>query len=336
MNRFFRSSLALLLAGASSSLIAAESRSNVFSLFPKSLQKNPQVDFNVITEMTAEGRKAPQPAPQSPIYYVSSPGNFVQRGHGAAAREKPPAVERMETAMENALAKRGYLRATKDHPASLVVVYTWGSHSAPDPEDPEAARTISNHVLIDEMIERARLVGGDKFANELIKAMEEEGAARQATPKPREDPTGEVPAQPNVMGDVGTSSTPTLFSALERFRRKNDKNASFMEDAGNSIFFVVASAVTFSATKPETKILLWRTKMTVNSGGVSMTETLPSLVAAAGPYLGREMSEPEILRQRIGREGRVEVGTPTVVSEKSENETAKQTGPTKPSAPAQK
>ncbi|HEX2852431.1 MAG TPA: hypothetical protein VHO24_04265 [Opitutaceae bacterium] len=333
MNRLLRACVALIFtAGASAGAsAAADNGSAIFSLLPKAFQKNPRVDFNVITEMTPDGRQAPQPSPQSPIYYVSTPGSFVQRGHGSPAREKPPAVERMEGAMEAALAKRGYLRGTKENPATIVIVYTWGSHSAPDPEDPESPATISNRVLIDEMLERARLVGGDKFANELIRAMEEEGSVRRATPKPREDPTGEIPAQPNIMGDIATM--PSLSSPLERFRRKNTKHESMMEDAGNSIYFVVASAVTFSSTKPDTKILLWRTKMTVNASGLSLPETLPSLVAAAGPFLGREMSEPEIIHQRVTREGKVEVGAPTVVSD---NEAAKPNAPVKPAAPAKK
>jgi hypothetical protein len=314
MNGFFRACTALLFASTALSLAAADSKSNnVFSILPKSFQKNPRVDFNILTEMTAEGRKAPQPSPQAPIYYVTSPGNFVQRGHGAPAGEKPPAVERMEAAMESALAKRGYLRAKENQTASFALVYSWGSHSAPGADDPENTAALPNEVLIRELLERARLIGGDQFANELVKAIEDESATRRSNPPPREDPTGAMPTMPNVMGDM--RMTLIVTSPLEQFRRKSPKHEAILDDAGGSIYFVVASAITFSSTNPDTKVLLWRTKMTVNADGISMTESLPALVSAAGPYFGREMKEPEMLHQRISREGRVEVGTPTVVSD---------------------
>ncbi len=290
-----------------------DSSSNVFSLLPKSFQKNPHVDFNVITEMTNEGRKAPQPAPGRPSYYLTKPGGFVQLGHGASARDKPPAVEQMERTMEKSLVESGYLGATKDHPPTVVIVYSWGSHSSPlgdDVSDPDAGSatpsTVSNEVLINELVERARLVGGDKFAQQLVKAMAEEGAARRATYKPREDPTGGVPAQPNIMGE-GTGLMTRIFSPIERFREHSAKNRNLVQDAGGSVYFVVASAYDFASATTNSKILLWRTKMTVNSDGMSLMETLPALITAAAPYFGKDMPEAEILGQRIHREGTVKL-----------------------------
>lgn len=308
-----------VLAGAWSPSAAG---SSVFHLVPKSLQKNPTVDFNIITEMTNEGRKAPQPTREAPIYYLTQPGMFIQRGHGAPAGEKPPAVERMEKVMEAALAKSGYLGATKDHPPTVVIVYSWGSHSAPADEDDSTDPTISNHALLDDMFERARLVGGEKFYNELVKAMAESGALKDATAKPRADPTGEgVPPQPNTAGEASGTMT-SIFDPVERFRRREPKHESLMQDAAGSIYFVIASAFDFASAKTDSKILLWRTKMTVASTGISMPETLPALISAAGPYFGRDMTEPEIVAQKVNREGKVEIGTPTVVPEETSGKTA--------------
>jgi len=65
--------------------------------------------------------------------------------------------------------------------------------------------------------------------------------------------------------------------------------------------------------------------MTVNALGVNMLETVPSLISSAGPYFGREMADPVVLTKRISREGKVEVGTPTVVPDDAT--------PVKPTAP---
>lgn len=285
----------------------------VFNLLPRAFQKNPQVDFNVITEMTDAGRRARKPAPGEPLYYITKPAGYLKLGHGAGGREKPPEVEKMEAVLERSLAASGYLGATPDHRPSVVIIYSWGSHSNPlidnDPED----EPFPNKVLIDEMIERARLVGGEKFAQEFIKAMAEAGSSRSAIAKPRVDPTGAVPTQPNVLGDAAGMMT-QIFSPVELFRNRSEKTRSLMEDIGASIYFVVASAYDYDSVARDQKVLLWRTRMSVNSAGVAMTETLPALIAAAGPYFGRDMTEVEIVNQRLNREGQIEIGTPEVIS----------------------
>lgn len=285
----------------------------VFNILPKAFQKQPHVDFNVITEMTPAGRLVPPARPGAPQYYITKPAGFLQLGHGAAAQEQPPEVARMEAILERSLAASGYLGASPGHPPSLVIIYSWGSHSNPMANDDPEAETLSNKALIDDMIERARIVGGEKFAQEMVKAMAEAGAAREATAKPRVDPTGAVPTQPNVLGDAAGMMT-QVFNPIERFRNQSDKSRSLMEDVGASVYFVIASAYDYQSVARDQKILLWRTKMSVNAAGVAMTETLPALIASAGPYFGKDMTEVEIVNQRLNREGQVEIGTPEVVS----------------------
>ena len=85
--------------------------------------------------------------------------------------------------------------------------------------------------------------------------------------------------------------------------------------AANDCYFMIASAYDYAAVARGQRKLLWRTKMTVNAQGVSMTESLPPLIATAAPFLGRETAEPEIISRRVSRKGHVEIGTPTVVDE---------------------
>ena len=75
----------------------------------------------------------------------------------------------------------------------------------------------------------------------------------------------------------------------------------------------MASAYDYQAMGKNRRILLWRTKMTVDTKGVSMTDTLPAVIVAAGPYFGRETEEATVLTKRVVRQGKVDVGTPTVV-----------------------
>ncbi len=88
----------------------------------------------------------------------------------------------------------------------------------------------------------------------------------------------------------------------------------FLNDqAKDEVYFVVASAYDYAALARGERRLAWRTTMTANSTGVAIAETLPPLLASGAAFFGRETVEPEIGARRISREGRVLIGTPTVV-----------------------
>lgn len=99
----------------------------------------------------------------------------------------------------------------------------------------------------------------------------------------------------------------------------------FLRDQINEdIYYVVASAYDYNSVARGDKKLAWRTSMTVNAIGVSMAETLGPLIAVASPFFGRETVEPQIDVRRSPRTGKVEMGAPTVVSDKApENKPAK-------------
>ena len=328
-----------------------------FSLLPKSFQKNPAVDFNVITEMTSEGKKAPKPTERQPIYYIAQPGQYTQLGLEHIANEKPPPVADLERAMQKALASSGYLpSADAGHKPRLVVVFNYGSFgrfsndfdefeeevaadeayqqasvgasadSAPTAPQVPIRRAVTAdellpYVLADaekrrDVIERAALVAGAKFARELAEAIAKEvdyRLARSGVGAPEEDPA----------------------SPFNRFRNDNEKLMYFVQESFSSCYFVIASAYDYTAMSKGNRLLLWRTKMTVNSLGISMTESLPSLIVSAGPYLGREMGEAAIISKQISREGHVRIGTPTVVDDSAKSPTnapavPKKTEPAKP------
>lgn len=303
----------------------------VFSLLPKAFQKHPELDFHVISEMTNEGRKAKPPTPQHPVYYLSHAGKFTQLGHNPPANEHGPDIGELTRSMQKALAASNYVPATPSSPLpSLVVVFTYGSfarfstemydfeqtvameqlYQNADPSDSVPAPFISGGdnrdadsllpiVLSDrgartDVLQRAELIGGEKFAHGLAAALDQEAVYQRG----REGLS--VPGIENA-------------SPFHRFMNANDDLMELVEQSFNSCYFVVASAYDYVAMKQGRKVLLWRTKMTVDSSGVSMSETLPSLVVAAGPYFGRDMTVPATLNRKITREGHVEVGTPEVV-----------------------
>ena len=276
----------------------AEKPKFVFSFAPRSMQKNPTLDMTVITEMTPEGKKRKAVTPSEPAYYLAQPGGFKQMGTAAASEHQPP-QEMMESIMKRGLAKNGYLPTDDAHPASIALIYHWGSFAKVDTSDPEMMTT-TNEVIYRELLERATLTGGSKFAAELSKAMEQrfELVNAQVPQRPAGDGqmVGPEAVIPNVVGG--------MMDPVEHFLSRDKRTRFLAEQADSDLYYVIASAFDYAALAKGQKLLLWRTKMTVDARGVSMTQTFPTLVSSAAAYFGREMDGPATLVQSV-REGRI-------------------------------
>ncbi|HEY0967123.1 MAG TPA: hypothetical protein VGD88_07040 [Opitutaceae bacterium] len=296
----------------------------VLSLAPKAFQKNPQLDFNVITEMTGEGRKRPRPSSAQPATFVAQSGKYLALGDGVAPTLLPP-VEKLQEIMIRALAVNHFLPAIEGGPTpDLVVVFSYGAHSVNDEdplaeleranaeaeaiaagEDPQPTpangvkgseellgRALSDLTFRKDLLERAALIGGTPFANELAAVIAEQVThARSA-------------------GALGLSSG---LGPFQRFRERDSRTRHLVEESFSSCYFVIATAYDYASVARNDRIPLWRTRMTVNSAGVNMTESLPPLIAAAAPFLGREMPHAAVMTRRIDRSGTVTIGEATVI-----------------------
>ena len=104
-----------------------------------------------------------------------------------------------------------------------------------------------------------------------------------------------------------------FVNPINLFKLRGPNNEQLLNQTVEDVYYVIASAYDYRSVATDRKVLLWRTRMTVASTGVSQVQTLPTLVLTAAPYLGKEMTGPQILRKRAFRNGEVEIGTPTVV-----------------------
>ncbi len=314
-----------------------------FELLPRAFQKKPLVDVHVITEMTPSGRTQPVPTAAQPAYYVTRPAGQLALGQGSPANEKPADVAKLEALMAASLAVSHYLPAKEGQEPRLVIIYSWGSHSAPlgqdDPsfneetsDDGATTRSAdtgeSQDTLIREMLERAKLVGGDKFAADLIKAINQEAAMRRATPE------NSLDALASPMGPISFG----MMSPMERFRNRNPKTMGMLEDIGGSIYFVIASAYDATSVAANRRVLLWRTKMTTRATGLNLAESMPSLIVTAGPYFGKDMNESESIRRRLSRDGTVELAPLEIlgVAEGQNQPGQDRSAPDKPAEPPKK
>lgn len=251
----------------------------VFKLTPKAFQKNPRVDLAVITELTAEGRKVRTPTADNPIYYHAETAGFHEEGHGDGTRKSPPSTYTfMQVKLEESLTQNHFLRETPDHPATIALFYFWGVHS----------RLNSNvdDIGFRNLLSRAKLVGGTQFAEELDRAL-----------------------RASVLGNGMLWG---IADPVYQFRERDTLHRELMSQILDDVYYVVVSAYDGAALARGERRLLWRTKMSTSSQGVSLEETLPALVIGGAGFFGREMKEAEVVAKIIDRTGRVEIGEPKV------------------------
>jgi len=264
------------------------------SLLPIALQKRPAVVFNAITEMTPEGRARRVPTAQEPMYYYSPPARFVQRGDKSGG-EQPPPVDSLEAAMRKELAANGYLPIADDlQRPDVVIVFDFGSHGSMfdgiDSANELVRFVIGSPYVLKDVLERAKFVGGDKFAYDMFNALKGEA----------------------VFGH--TADSPPFQMFMKSY--DSDIVDHFVEIAFHSFYFVKATAYDFNGVERKQRMPLWESRMSVEAQGVSMEEILRPLIVSTGSFLGRETPEPRWFTKRVDREGTVKVGEVKVVNEK--------------------
>jgi hypothetical protein len=274
----------------------------VFSLLPKSMQRNPRLELTVITEMTEAGRRAHQATSQQPVYVDFFSAGPKHLGHTAGNETTLPQAE-VEALLERALATNGFLRASAhQRKPDLVILYTWGTHALlvePDAENP----VLSGQEIARNLLDRAAMVGGSKFAAEMLQLFEQADALAIAA---------NAPVPPGGAA-VFTPEMTAMMNPVELFKKRGVKNEALVNQSASDIYYVVASAYDHAAMADKRRLLLWRTRMTVAAAGVSPQQTLPTLVQTAAPYLGRPMAEPEMIYKRALKDGQVEIGPATVI-----------------------
>jgi hypothetical protein len=294
-----------------------------FSLLPKSFQKDPLLDFNVLTEMTTDGRRMTAPTEASPVYCVIE-GTTMKQGGDMVAGIKPPSPEAVRRLVLRALNKRHFLEAADGGPkATIAVIYHWGTHESPalidadmmttnedgsvsEPPPSGSADDLMPRLLGDVqkrkiLIDRAALVGGTKFALELNASLNEEAAFRSAN-----DGTARLGGAP-IMDPNGPASP------FQRFKNRDAQTARLVEESFGGLFFVIISAFDYDSVAASKPVLLWRTKMSVNSSGVSLVETIQPLITAGSDFIGRETDGGILIARRLNRKGTVTLGTEEVV-----------------------
>ncbi len=239
----------------------------------------PGTTISVITECTEAGGRIPVPTAEHPVYVITHSGGRHDYGRPVAGGETL-ADATVQTDLAAAATAGNYLTA-RGHRPSLVLFVNWGIHANPEYAESDPGY----HNILD----RAVLVGGQKFAHELAVVLERTDMAAESTPKQAwgfQQP-GMNPVTPAVLWQG--------LSPLETFRNRSPLNARLLDQIGQDCYYVIVSAFDYDALSRGTNLLLWRTKLTVPSQGAALATAVPALIRIGGGYYGRDMPGPKLI-----------------------------------------
>jgi hypothetical protein len=93
-----------------------------------------------------------------------------------------------------------------------------------------------------------------------------------------------------------------------------DADRDMIADLATEDLYVAAiSAYDYASALRQEKTLLWMTKISCPSRGLALPQTLPAMLALAGPYIGKETAKPVSLKATEQFKTDVKIGDPTVV-----------------------
>jgi hypothetical protein len=272
-----------LVAPSKSATTGAPTVSTDSPAQPEPPRSSAALNSSAITESTEAGHRIAAPTADHPTYVVIYAKGQHDFG-SALATEKAPAPEMLDQQMEKSLAQLHYLRADTKHQPAYLIVFSWGSHRALADNTDDAGFA--------NLLDRAALVGGTGFAQELRMAMEQNQSISYATSN------GAFGAQLSGMRPVSAAGLFLSISPLERFRKRDQKTEDLLNQIANDCYYVIISAFDYASVGQGKSQLLWRTKLTTTSPGTSLADAIPSLITSGTGYLGRSMNGAELFSGR--------------------------------------
>lgn len=212
-------------------------------------------DVNVftVTDVSKEGEATPRPTAEKPAYYIAVSLGFHDFGPSVAGERIPPS-DTIIKHMTKVLAKEHYLPATDLHQPTLLLLYAWGTLY---PNKIPLMGSLDFEVQTNRSA-MLRFLGGDKLG---ITSRPEEAFSQSFMPR--------------------------------ELAFYNTDAQSLLEAASDDLYVAAVVAYDFDTLiNKKKKQPLWKTKISCPSLGLSLDETLPTMLTIAGPYIGKDTPKP--------------------------------------------
>ena len=214
-----------------------------------------------------------RPDPDHPAYYLPFPMGYKDSGaYVANFQRPPPSADEVQVMMGRVLDQQGYRLMTKQNHPTLVLYYWWG-YIAPQ---------IVQHMSISNTADLSNSGGyvplnqGDAFINEAA-----------------------------MLSMVGGETMDDKFDTTD------SQKMEIVRASRSARWYVLVSAFDFGSwlknlkeeknkekggTVVDQPVLLWRAHISTELWGHYLDQVLPTLIATAGPMLGRETTRPQLIR----------------------------------------
>ncbi|MBI5770096.1 MAG: hypothetical protein HZA93_20135 [Verrucomicrobia bacterium] len=239
------------------------------------------VEVIVVTDATPVGALRRPVTPANPAYYQAVSAGYRDFG-GLIAGDKIPPKDEVMKVIAKVLARQGYLPGTPAHPPSLILIWTWGTMYV------ERMPTGNPDDLEGRQINRSQLL---RFM----------GAYK----------LGLVAKEPGGFNN-DLLMPGTLFRDVD--------SELIYQLASEDLYVIAITAYDYAAAARNQKVQLWTTKISCPSLGLAMDQTLPAMLALAGPNIGRETAKPVSIKATDKFKPEVKIGDPTVVEYMENNQ----------------
>ena len=250
------------------------------------------VRVDVVVDMTPAGKKIVRPTPDNPAYHLPFPMGYKEDGAVVTNFQKtPPSADEVQVMMGKVLGQQGYRIMTKQNHPTLVLYYWWG-YIAPQIVQWGNVNSQKEAAGSPESGGYVSLGQGDSFTNEA-----------------------------EMLSMVGGETMDDKFDSTNLLKME------LVRAAQQARWYVLVSAFDFDSWLKNLKeeknkikgekvvdqpVLLWRAHISTELWGHYLEQVLPTLIATAGPLLGRETTRAQLIQAPVVPIGRVIVGTPEV------------------------
>lgn len=237
------------------------------------LGKNPEV--LIVGDVTADVPVTLRPTPDKPIHYLLLGNAEVDLGFPKAGMPRPD-PKALETELAKVLASQGFIRTKVGGPMpQIALTLSWGTANLATEDTP----------------------GVDPFTGQI--------------PDPDADPDATT-ATPVPLHKTAETWTPSVLAYNMKEMRQllgldkpNWQGASLTDnDRLNEAMHtdrVYLSVVAFDMPElvKKKKVVLWRTRMSIDSLDRSLPDSFAIMLASAAPYFGRNTDTPVLIDDRV-------------------------------------
>ncbi len=222
-------------------------------------------------------------SPEHPVYYVAEDLGFREFGAPVPGDPLPPHAQ-ITAVIVKTLQKHGYLPADKKHMPTQFILFNWGTMYAP----PSAGELDggTKQVMHPPNPLLLKFMGGDKV-----------------------DLMWDTPVNnPNISTGGSMADARILTLGLR------SAIAQKIHDAAEGDLYVAAlGGYDFKALRAGKSVELWQTRIACPADGLALADTIPAMIVAAGPQIGRDTPLPVWKDASEGGDGQVNIGELRVV-----------------------